>query len=229
MEEIREIVAENISALRNDKKMTQLELAEVLNYSDKAVSKWERGESIPDVITLKAMADLFGVTVDYIITRHNPGEKRKGAHTARNNHIFITLLAVAGVWILGTCIYSIASMFKFYIWETFVVCVPISLIVMLVFNSVWGKPKLNFAIISALLWSMLATLFIIFNKLTEYDVWLIFLIGIPSQIAIGFSSALKKPKNKSKEAVKRSLMYRRRGKKDEENVAEQPEANKNIQ
>ena len=61
MEELREIIAKNISDLRKKSGLTQIELAEKLNYSDKAVSKWERGDSVPDVGVLKQIADLFGV------------------------------------------------------------------------------------------------------------------------------------------------------------------------
>ena len=68
MEDPKEIIARNIVDLRRKNGMTQLELAEKLNYTDKAVSKWERGESIPDVAVLKTIADLFGVTVDYLLT-----------------------------------------------------------------------------------------------------------------------------------------------------------------
>ena len=61
MQDIKPIIAKNITILRQNAKMTQSELAEKLNYSDKAISKWERGESIPDITVLKALADLFGV------------------------------------------------------------------------------------------------------------------------------------------------------------------------
>ena len=53
MEDLKQIFAENLSALRKKKGWTQMELAERLHYSDKAVSKWERGESLPDVVILK--------------------------------------------------------------------------------------------------------------------------------------------------------------------------------
>ena len=68
MEDLKSIVARNIIALRRKHDMTQLELAEKLNYTDKAVSKWERGESLPDIVILKTIADLFGVTLDYLVT-----------------------------------------------------------------------------------------------------------------------------------------------------------------
>ena len=82
MEDIKQIIAKNIASLRTDSKLTQLELAEKLNYSDKAISKWERGESIPDVITLKAVADLFGVTVDYLLTGRASGQDQQMARGA---------------------------------------------------------------------------------------------------------------------------------------------------
>lgn len=70
MEDLKAVIAKNITELRKENKLTQLELAEKLNYSDKSVSKWERGESIPDVIVLKELADLFGVSVDYMLKPH---------------------------------------------------------------------------------------------------------------------------------------------------------------
>ena len=80
MNDLREIVAKNICELRREANMTQLMLAEKLNYSDKAVSKWERGESVPDVFMLKTIADLFGVTVDYLLTDdHREAKKRSVA------------------------------------------------------------------------------------------------------------------------------------------------------
>ena len=71
MEDLKAIFAENLSALRKKKGWTQLELAERLNYSDKAVSKWERGESLPDVTILKKISQLFEVTVDYLLEADN--------------------------------------------------------------------------------------------------------------------------------------------------------------
>ncbi len=215
VEDLRPIIAENIAALRIEKNMTQLELAEVLSYTDKAVSKWERGESIPDVITLKAIADLFGVTLDYLVSHHDPDEKRKGRHTARNNRIFITLMSVACVWILGTSVFSFSSLLGESLWPSFLVCVPISCIVLLVFNSIWGKPKLNLLIISGLLWSTLANIFVIFYVYTPYDLWVLFLIGIPSQVFISLFLGIKKPKNKSKKEVKQYLAHAKKRKKNE--------------
>ena len=50
-----------LSVLRKAKGMTQRELAELLNVSDKAVSRWERDESMPDILLLPVLADIFDV------------------------------------------------------------------------------------------------------------------------------------------------------------------------
>ena len=77
MEDLKSIIAENITALRKGSSMTQIELAEKLNYSDKAISKWERGESVPDITVLKTIADMFGVTVDYLLVREHISEDQE--------------------------------------------------------------------------------------------------------------------------------------------------------
>ena len=63
-EKLKQRIGANIAAFRREKGITQAELAEKLNYTDKAVSKWERGESIPDVTTLVQVAELFSVSLD---------------------------------------------------------------------------------------------------------------------------------------------------------------------
>ena len=75
MENLKLIIAKNITELRRAASMTQLDLAQKLNYSDKAVSKWERAESVPDISVLKSVAELFGVTVDHLITDHDDSVK----------------------------------------------------------------------------------------------------------------------------------------------------------
>ena len=191
MEEIKQIIAKNISELRVDRKMTQLELAEKLNYSDKAVSKWERGESIPDVITLKIIADMFGVTVDYLLCEHSVDEKPPVTKHTKTNHLLITLISVAAVWLLGTCAYSFGWIFESSLWMAFVVCLPVSSIVLLVFNSIWGRRIWNLYIISVLMWSTFLAIFLGVTVYTPYNIWIIFIIGIPAQIVISLCFGIR--------------------------------------
>ena len=68
--ELREIVTTNLINYRKANNYTQAVLAEKINYSDKAISKWERGESLPDLYTLALLADLYGITIGDLTTKH---------------------------------------------------------------------------------------------------------------------------------------------------------------
>ena len=151
MADLRDRIAKNICELRTEMKMTQLQLAEVLNYSDKAVSKWERGEAIPDVTVLKRIADYFGVTVDYLLeAEHNENTNPavRLANLRRRNRLMITIMAVACAWLVATISFAVllASESSFAPWLAFLYAVPASAIVAVVFNSMWGIRKMNFFI-----------------------------------------------------------------------------------
>ena len=206
MEDLKPIVAKNIIELRRAADITQAQLAEKLNYSDKAVSKWERGEAIPSVSTLKEIADLFGVTVDYLISADHEAEneiRREFTERQRRNRLIITLLSTTIVWLVATIIYvsiSVSTEFRLSkAWLVFVFAVPVSCVVTLVFNSIWGRKKLNFFIISLLLWTVLVSLcLVLFLSLQKAYFWLVLAIGIPSQIMILLSSGLKFRRNRDK-------------------------------
>lgn len=198
MEELKMIIAGNIGQLRRNAGLTQLELAERLNYSDKAVSKWERGESIPDVVTLKAVADCFSVSVDYLLRADHPIEsevKRAYTKRQRRNHRLITVMACVLVWLLSAFIFTsvdvVLPMERQWLWIVFVYAVPVTLIVLLVFNSIWGNRRSNFAIISVLIWSVLACIYVSSLVFFSYNFWLAFIIGIPAQIIVGLWSGLR--------------------------------------
>lgn len=206
MEDLKPIIAKNIIDLRRTADITQAQLAEKLNYSDKAVSKWERGDAIPSITTLKEIADHFGVTVDYLISADHEAEnqiKREFTERQRRNRLIITLLSTMIVWLVATIVYvSISVTTEFRVskaWLVFVFAVPLSCIVTLIFNSIWGKSKLNYLIISLLLWTMLISLcLVLFLSLQKAYFWLLLAIGVPSQIIILLSSGLKIRRKKSK-------------------------------
>lgn len=196
MEEIKQIIAKNISELRVDRKMTQLELAEKLNYSDKAVSKWERGESLPDVAVLKQIADLFRVTMDYLVTAdHTEQTQAPVVYEGRElrNRRIIMGISVILVWLAAAIAFVVVDIVlgsSARNWIIFIYAVPISLVVILVFNSLWFNPRWNFAIISALMWSVLACLHIGI-LLIGFNIWIIYILGVPGQAIILLWSGLK--------------------------------------
>ena len=193
MTELKKIVAKNIADLRREAGLTQLELAEKLSYSDKAVSKWESGASIPDVGVLLEIAKLFGVTVDYLLSEDHKLHVKTIVHSAikGRKHLVITLLAVTLVWLIATVSFVIACLVGVWNepWLLFVYAVPISAIILIVFNSIWGKRRHNYLYISILMWTALASLYASF--ITE-NIWLIFVIGIPGQIIICLWAGMKK-------------------------------------
>lgn len=193
MEDLRRIIGRNIVLLRTKAHLTQAEFASRLHYTDKAVSKWERGDSVPDIAVLKQIADLFGVTVDYLLYEHEASEKvllAEDAVTKRHNHLLIALIAVIGVWFLAVLAFSVTYMaIRMPLWQAFVSAVPVSLIVALVFNSIWGRRKMNYLLISLLLWSTLVALYLFF---LSKNLWALFLIGIPVQICVILSSRIRR-------------------------------------
>ena len=61
-ERLKKNIAKNLSSLRKSAGLTQAELGEKLTYSDKSISKWERGDGLPDLLVLDKLAELYGVT-----------------------------------------------------------------------------------------------------------------------------------------------------------------------
>ena len=182
--------------LRTEHGLTQSKLAEQLNYTDKSISKWERGEAIPPVDVLKEIADLYGVSLDFLVSNKddvshtvNAGKKKDDA-----NKIIITLLAVSLVWIVATVLFVYGITFaKKSFWIFFIAAIPITTVVLLIFNSIWGKRKYAFILVSVLIWTMLAAIyFAVLTAPSSYNLWAIFIIGIPLQIATILWSQLKK-------------------------------------
>ena len=203
MEDIKSIIAENIVQLRHRDGMTQMELAEKLNYSDKAVSKWERGESVPDISVLKSIADLFGVTVDYLITSgHEDGGDgsinivvdEAALKKKKRSRAMITGMSVLLVWLIASVIFvpiDIAATDAVAHWLAYVYAVPASMLVWLVFNSIWFNRRSNFLIISLMVWTLLAAIHLSV-LVGGFNVWQIYLLGIPGQLIISLWSLIGK-------------------------------------
>ena len=193
MENMKKTIGKNISILRKSKKLTQGELAQELSYSDKAISKWETGESLPDVETLYGLAQYFGVTMDSLIS--DDLEENMNAHLIPkeniSNKLIIALLSVISVWLIATSVYVYTTTILQLAdtWKIFVYAVPTSCVVLFVFNKIWGRRLYGFFIISVFVWS---TLLCIFLHFLQYNSWMIFIIGVPMQIAIILWSQLKR-------------------------------------
>ena len=206
MEDIRHIVAKNIAELRLLNNMTPMELAEKLNYSDKTISKWERADSSPDISVLVEIADLFGVTLDYLVTAEHTEkatasereQRKRTKENSRYNRRVIAYISESVGWFIAVLAYIITTLIlrrTTFQWLYFVYALPVTMIVKLVFNSVWFNTRHNYFIISALVWSLLSAIHISFLYF-GVDVSLIYLLGVAGQVIIVLWSFIKKPKSK---------------------------------
>lgn len=201
MSEIKENIAQNIVRLRIENKMTQPELASRLNYSDKSISKWENGIATPPIDVLKELADIFNVSLDYLVcnTDDSSYDATYSAKEYRTNKVIITLLAVSLVWMIATFLYVYTSIFADKnLWILFVYAFPLSLIVLLVFNLLWGKKKFTFIIISVLIWGIITSCYLSLLNALNQGLWAIFILGAPMQIVTVLWSQLKTKKSKPK-------------------------------
>ena len=192
MQDLKPIIAKNIAELRRAASLTQIELAERLNYSDKAVSKWERGESVPDIAVLKEIADMFGVRVDYLLTEdHSGAAPEEITPRKRRNRLIITLLSISLVWLVAMFVFVCTgiAMPGGALWLVFVYALPVTAIVALVFNSMWGVRRHNFLIITALGWTLLLSVFLTHPAGL---MWMVMLLGLPAQLIIVLWSRLEK-------------------------------------
>ena len=177
MKDLKEIVAKNITELRQSAKLTQLELGNAISYSDKAVSKWERGESVPDAYVLLKLADIFGVTVDYILKDHGEGITVKVKK--RINYTSIFSLIVIAVWTVFSIAFLCTHLSGHSYPLLFVYSTVITLILAVVFNSLWGNKRYNLLLVSALVVSIIATLYFIF-LFAGHNLWQVLLLALPA-------------------------------------------------
>ena len=175
----KQIFADNLTYYRKHAELTQAELAEKLNYSDKSISKWERGEGIPDAYVLNEIALVLGVPIGYLVSEEKP---RKISRLTRSKY-FVTVLSVGIAWIVAMIIYVCLELFladRARNWLIMVYFVPVASIIVLVLSSVWGNKVVWSISISMLIWSITISIYLTFIGFSE--IWLLFLIAMPLQI-----------------------------------------------
>ncbi len=188
-ENLKYKIGANIAELRKVQGMTQAELAAKLNYSDKAVSKWERGESIPDVMTLMQIAGVFHITVDDLLgasgslAQSDAVEKR--IQRSKSRHSTILMLSSLLVWFIGMTVYVVLSslgMPKSAV--SFVYCVPVNAIVLLVLRSCWRDFHWNRVLVSLIVWGVLLSIYVTLLVFTGANIWRILLLGVMGEAAV---------------------------------------------
>ena len=182
-ENVKEIIASNLVSLRREHKLTQQQLAEKLNYSDKAVSRWENAETLPDIETLCKICDIYGVKFEYLLQKEQP---KKNPYVVKNNmpgRILITFIIMCSVWTAATLAYTyINAIFDVKVWTIFTWTVPFSAFLCEVCNAVFFKNKaFGCVVFSVASWTSILALYL---QTLKYNTWMLFIMGVPLQAVI---------------------------------------------
>ena len=211
-DKLKKQIGANIASYRKRLRLTQVGLAEKLNYSDKAVSKWERGESVPDVLTLVQLAELFDVTVNDLLVDPNELPETTGAMERvmgravektlkrKADKRIILMLSSILVWFVALLLFVIVSSLSIpKSWLAFIYAIPANAIVLLSLRSAWRDFRWNQGLISVIMWGAIFSLYITLFVFANVNVWKLFLLGIPGQAAIllWFRLYHKMPKEES--------------------------------
>ncbi len=179
---MKELIAKNLINFRTQAGLTQLELAEKLNYSDKSISKWERGLAIPDVLVLKQLSDLYGVKIDDFFQNSEGLKKIEIESSLISKRLLISLLSAGLVWLVATlCFVVLLWLDVGRAWLSFVVAVPISSIVSIVFSCLWGRLWITATLVSLLVWTIALSAHLIFYGTKSA---LLYLLCVPIQILV---------------------------------------------
>ena len=192
MDDLKYTTASNIINLRQKAGMTQSELAGLINYSDKSVSKWERAEAVPDAYVLKKMSEIFGVTVDYLLSPHDGWDQDPRQKKPLYSNQVIILLSVMGVWMLALILFISLWLLGNLVWIIFIYAILFSMLVLLVLNSVLEQGKHNYLIIGALILSIVASLYFSFLYFGKQNYWQLYLLLAPAWVTVYLASRLRK-------------------------------------
>ena len=199
LSELKLVVASNIIKLRTGAGLTQAELGARLNYSDKTISKWERGEAIPDAYSLTRIGELFGVSVDNILSSHDswqpaPDEDKGEEEVVYRTGIIIAV-CVLGVWTLALTAFVALWIVHIIRWQIFAAALPASALVHLVLVVLFGKRRVVPYAIAAFVLSVFVALFLL---LPEHP-WQLFLVAVLAEVLVVLGCNIKrKPRGKAK-------------------------------
>ena len=183
--DVNDNIAKNLVYYRKSLHLTQADLAEKINYSDKSISKWERGESVPEIGVLKDLADFFGVKVDTLLQA--PPKVPKPRPNLSKKRIVKCMIVAGFVWLVAIACFTFWGIIfptQTKTWLSFIYAIPITLVILLVLTSIWGKNLINLIFVSLFIWTSLLAIFlsfIVIPPIPNYNIWKIFLIGIPLQ------------------------------------------------
>ena len=179
MENVKKIVSQNLIRLRKEKNLTQAELAKLINYSDKAISRWETGEVVPDLETIYALSEVFGVPVSAITEKQNEEETGRSSASSVGQKILSQLFLICEIWFILCVIYVYLNITRGKnMWQIFIWGVPATAGILWFFNRKEPANLLLFCFTTVFTWSFIACVYL---HLLESNPWYIFFVGLPLQ------------------------------------------------
>ena len=196
MKDVKSIVAANLTMLRKYRGLTQAELAEKFNYSDKAVCRWEHGDTLPDINILSALCDFYEITLNDLTDPECTVETvTKNDKDAVKYRVLMCLLMSMIVWLVATVWFVMSNIiFNSYYWIAFVWAVPLSCVAIMR-GSRTSMPSVWRIILSSVLsWTLITACYLHLFVVFDANVWMLFFIGMPLQAIIVLWDRLKKYK-----------------------------------
>ncbi len=184
-EPLRLTVAHNLSALRKLKGITQSELAAAFDYTDKSISKWEHGETLPDIETLVQLAAFYSVDMNYLVTQHENSEKEgTGKQPFKVNKIVVSILSISILWILAITAYiEIELLLHIQFWMVFVWATAISFIMGFGWTLIWKTKTFRLPISIGMVWTLTTAIYLQCGVSMAdgigWNLWMLFVLGVP--------------------------------------------------
>ncbi len=206
-EEIRKNISQNLIKYRNASGLTQSAIAQKINYTDKSVSKWERGDGTPDIFVLSSLAEFYGVKVDDFLSDGSEAPLPQKPMLQRKKHLLINLLSVGLVWLVAVTLFFLLNLILGILHAdcshnavVFIFAIPISGIVQTVFSELWWSKLTSLIAVSIIIWGCVASAFIMFLSfgLNFVGREKIFLISAVLQVLAILWFFLRKIKQKAK-------------------------------
>lgn len=179
MENVKAIVSQNILRLRKENNLTQAEVARRINYSDKAVSRWEAGEVVPDLETIYALSEVFGVPVSQITEAQTEESADENKKSGIGQKILSQIFLCCEIWFILTALFVYIKLTRdISVWQLFVWCIPSSMLVLWFCNRKEPMNILLFIYSTVFVWSFTTCIYL---HLMKSHPWYIFFIGLPAQ------------------------------------------------
>ncbi len=169
---LQDNIARNIQYYRKQLNLTQLELAEKLDYSDKSISKWERKEGTPDVFTLNKLAEFFNISVNDLLSDQQKSVEPKLSKQLK------PLLYVLVTWAVSITAYGLLKMFKielssYPLWLLFVYPIPVSALIYFIYNLVWKKLLYIYLSLTIFIWTLSMSIQLTFHTVPPHLFYII--------------------------------------------------------